>query len=169
MKKQIILVGFMGCGKSSVGRSLAGQIRYEYCDVDAVIEQQEKCTIADIFKAKGEAYFRSLEVACFQQLLEQEERTVIATGGGLPMAEENQKQLEQHPMVIYLKASSQTIYERVKRDRTRPLLQTEDPKGTIDSLLELRTPVYESVANLIVETDGKSVERVWREIQEALR
>ncbi len=164
MKKQIILVGCMGCGKSSVGKALSKELHYELVDIDALIEQQQGRSISTIFEQEGETYFRTLERECFHSVLEQKEQVVISVGGGLPTMKENQILLEQHEGVIYLKTTVDTLWERVRYNTKRPLLQTPNPKETLNTLLEQREEIYEKVASYMVETDGKSVREITREI-----
>lgn len=165
MKRQIILVGCMGCGKSSVGKALSKELQYELVDTDAMIEEQQGRSITTIFEQEGEAYFRTLEVQCLNNIIEQKDCVIISVGGGLPVTVENQILLEKHQGVVYLKAKVETLWERVRYNTKRPLLQTPNPKETLTTLLMQREEIYEKVANYIVETDGKSVKEVSREIR----
>ena len=154
-------------------------------DTDSLIEEKEGIPISEIFAVKGEAYFRDLETKCLKNLLkeanniknENSERTVsegvntsrksiISVGGGLPVREENQKLLKQLGLVIYLKAKPDTIYERLKGDTTRPLLQTENPLQKIKDMLNDREEKYQAVAHQVINVDGKGIQEIIEEIAE---
>lgn len=153
--KHIILMGFMGCGKSTVGYKLSNKLRKTLLDTDSLIEQKEGISISDIFATKGEEYFRELEVSCLKELKNESESSVISLGGGTPLREVNRPLIKELGTVIYLKATPKTIYERTKNNTKRPLLQCENPKERIEQLLEQRNPVYESLADAVVCVDGK--------------
>ncbi|MFI3201283.1 MAG: shikimate kinase [Eubacteriales bacterium] len=169
MRRQIILVGCMGCGKSSVGKALSKELQFELVDMDALIEDEEGRSISNIFKEEGEPYFRRLEVNLLQRVLKRKEDLVISVGGGLPITIDNQECLKSQKGVIYLKATVDTLWERVKGNTRRPLLQTANPKEKIASLLEEREEIYQMVANYIVETDGKSVKGICEEIKRRIQ
>ncbi|MGL5259707.1 MAG: shikimate kinase [Lachnospiraceae bacterium] len=160
----IILVGFMGCGKSSVGIRLSYSVKKTFIDTDKSIEKAVKRKISDIFALRGEAYFRDLETNQLKKLIEDKEEHVISVGGGLPMREENRALLKELGTVIYLKANVDTIYNRIKKNKKRPLLQTPNPKETIKELLEEREPIYESIANYTICVDKKRFRQIIREI-----
>lgn len=126
--KNIILIGYMGCGKSTVGQCLAKMLDFTFVDTDAFIETQQQRTISDIFAIEGEEKFRQLETDLLKQLVKEgREQLVIATGGGMPLRSENRELLSKLGMVVYLKVSPETIYDRVKNDTQRPLLQCDNP------------------------------------------
>ena len=154
----------MGAGKSTVGKQLAEINEYSFLDTDQWIEEKEGKRIAEIFGLKGEQYFRDLETGCIRQLLLEEKGKVIAVGGGLPIKEENRKILKQLGMVVYLKGKPETIYERVKGDKNRPLLQIEDPKSKIREMMQEREGYYREAADLILTIEGKTVEEIISEI-----
>ena len=186
MKNNVILIGYMGCGKSTVGKKLAGVCQFSLLDTDAWIEKREGVTISEIFASKGEGYFRDLETECLRKLLkgselygidetltcrssvqsvyEKKEGVVISVGGGLPVREENRFLLQQLGNVIYLKAEPDTIYERLKEDTTRPLLQTDDSLKKIRDMMEVREEKYMSAAHRVISVDGKSVDEIVSEI-----
>jgi len=136
----VILIGFMGCGKTTVGLRLSYRLRRTVTDTDKEIEKEEKRTISDIFATDGEAYFRKAETECLRKMIGGTENQIISVGGGLPMREENRRLLKKLGQVFYLRATAQTIYERLKDDTTRPLLQGEDPFTKIRTLLQERGP-----------------------------
>lgn len=161
----VILIGFMGCGKTTVGLRLSYRLRKAVIDTDKEIEKDEKRTISDIFAAEGEEYFRMKETACLRKLLKSVSNQIISVGGGLPLREENRKLLHELGQVFYLRADAGTIYERVKGDRTRPLLQCSDPEERIRTLMDARDAFYTDAADVIIQVDGKSFEQIINEIE----
>ena len=155
--KTIVLIGYMGSGKSTIGEKTARSLGMEFLDTDVLIEQQEGMTISELFAQKGEAYFRQKETEVIKELKKEKKKMVLATGGGLPMKEENQVLLKELGRVVYLKASVDTLVERLKEDTTRPLLKEGDLRKKIDTMLEIRNPIYEKVADIVLETDTKSI------------
>lgn len=160
MKDNIILIGFMGCGKSSVGKRLAKQLSFQFLDTDKRIEQKEEKKISAIFAEEGEAYFRKLETETIKEFLEKTEKTVISTGGGLPLKEENGKLLQQLGFVVYLDVAKETVLQRLAKDTSRPLLQGPDKEKKVDELLEFRRPIYEYTAHITINTNGRSFEEI---------
>ena len=151
----IILVGYMGCGKTTVGKNLAKIAKYVFTDTDEMIEKIYGKTIKDIFAESGEEVFRQMETEVLKKLISDKSKNlVISTGGGMPIKFENRKLLEKLGTVVYLKASPETIYEHVKHDTKRPLLQCENPQQKIREMLAQRNPVYESVADIIINVDN---------------
>lgn len=160
----IILIGFMGCGKTTVGIRLSYRLRRVVEDTDKLIEKQAGVTISDIFASRGENGFRELETECLRELGKELGSRIIATGGGLPMREENRALLKTLGCVVYLKISPEGVMERLRGDSTRPLLQGENPMEKIRTLMAEREAVYESAADLIVPVDGKDMDQVVSEI-----
>lgn len=163
----IILIGFMGCGKSCVGRRLSYRVKKTVIDTDKEIEKRKRKTIKEIFAHEGEEYFRHLETKCLKRLLRDKEEHVISVGGGLPMKEENRKLLKKMGFVVYLRVTPETVRERLKNDKTRPLLQGENPEAKIKALMRKRGPVYEKAADVIIDTDNKEFKKIVKEIQVA--
>lgn len=163
--KNIILIGFMGCGKSTVGIKLSYRLRHSMEDTDKLIEKKEGRTISEIFQTDGEAYFRNLETECLEKLVETTNHKIISTGGGLPLREENRVLLKKLGTVVYLRATAKTIYERVKHDKTRPLLQGENPQEKIQTLMAQRAALYEQAADVIIDVDGKDFDIILDEIE----
>lgn len=162
----VILIGFMGCGKSTIGFRLSYKLRRVLEDTDKLIEKKEGMSISDIFAKKGEDAFREMETDCLRELLLSQESRVIATGGGLPMKKENHPLLKALGTVVYLRISPKCVWERLKGDTTRPLLQCDNPTAKIEELLQKRAPVYEAAADIIVDVDGKDIEQVVAELLE---
>lgn len=160
----IILVGYMGCGKSTIGVKLSYKMQQPFLDTDKMIEHKFKTTISEMFDEKGEAYFRQQETNCIRELLNEKGQYIIATGGGLPMREENRPLLRKLGKVVYLRIQPETVFERLKDDTTRPLLRGEDPMGKIRNMIAIRGPVYEEIADIIIDVDDKSIDDILREI-----
>lgn len=152
--RNISLIGFMGTGKTSVGKILAKRLKREVVDVDLYIEKNEKRKISEIFSDAGEAYFRSVEKKSIQEI-SQRHGIVITTGGGAVLDLENLETLKASGWVVCLSATPETIYKRVKDSRRRPLLDGKDKRAEIERLLALRKPFYEK-ADFTFETDNRS-------------
>lgn len=164
MKNNIVLIGFMGCGKTTVGEKLAKELTYAFLDTDAYIENREQKSIREIFEQDGENYFRNVETESLQELIENTQKTIVSSGGGLPLRPENAKLLQKLGFVIYLKVDKETVLRRLEGDTTRPLLQCDDPAKKIEELLEYRDPIYEVGAHMVIQVDHKTVEEIVQEI-----
>lgn len=160
--QNIALIGFMGTGKSTVGRLVAEQLKFEFLDTDALIEQRSGKKITEIFAQHGEPAFRELEA---QIVLEfsQSTHTVISTGGGLPTNPANLKNLKQHSLVICLWAAPEHIYERVREQAHRPLLNDPDPLSKIRNLLSAREQFYKQ-ADVLLNSDLRSAREVAQQV-----
>ena len=169
MRNNYILIGYMGCGKSTIGKKMSEILNIKLVDTDAWIEERQGMTVSEIFATKGELFFRDLETGALQELLEEKETMVISVGGGLPLREENRSLLQQLGQVIYLKAQPETIYNRIKGDTTRPLLQTENPMEKIREMLGQREEKYQVAADKIVTVDDKDLSEILDEILEAVK
>ena len=163
--QNIYLIGMMGSGKSSTGKVLAGLARMAFVDLDDEIESQTRMTINEIFEKKGEPFFRAEEKKTLNRVA-LEMNTVVATGGGLVLDPANGAKMRQTGRVIYLAASFETLWARVKDKRDRPLIAVSDPKATFLKLYEARRPLYEAAGVGRAETDGKSPEEVAEKIFE---
>jgi shikimate kinase len=160
----IILVGFMGTGKSVVGKKLAAKLKRNFIELDDMIKRREKISIKDIFEKKGEPYFRLVEKEVVQEA-SQRKNIVISAGGGAIIDEENFKNLKNSGVIICLKALPETILKRTKDLKIRPLLNVPDPKQQIEELLKKREPYYNK-ADFSIQTDNMSIEQVVEEILE---
>ena len=156
--ENLALIGFMGTGKSSVGRLVAHLLHFTFLDTDKVVEARAGKTISEIFEQDGEPAFRDWEGKIVQELTHRT-KTVIATGGGLPANEANLASLKTHALVVCLWASPETIYERVRAHAHRPLLNNSDPQASIRELLSSREPFYRQ-ADVLVNTERRSVHDV---------
>lgn len=153
--KNIVLIGFMGSGKSTVGRELHQRLGYPWVDTDHLIEQRERKSIAAIFAESGEEAFRDLETRVLEELNEpQVPRRIISTGGGVIGRAQNRALLRGLGYVVWLHAPTSVIVERTSKNRDRPLLHTEDPVARIEALLAVRQPLYAETAHLKVDTAG---------------
>jgi len=162
--KNIVLIGFMGTGKSSVGKILANKLGLKFVDVDQVIEKTTGMKISEIFAKFGESHFRDIETEVIK-LITQNNGQVISTGGGVILREENFKKLKDKGVIVWLKASENAIFERVKNCKDRPLLQVENPKQKIKELLTKRIPFYEK-ADFYINTEELTPEEVAEKIIE---
>jgi len=162
--KTIILTGMMGAGKSSVGTVLAKKLKLGLIDLDALIENTEKRTISDIFRLYGEQHFRDLECKTICSL-ETGKRLVISTGGGIVESKKTLNKLRELGRIYYLEAPYDVLFERIKHDTKRPLLQTKDPKKTLKEILDKRRPRYEC-ADFKINTVNKTLKQITDEIVE---
>ena len=168
--KNICLIGYMGSGKSTVGRLAAKRLDMRFADTDELIAGREKRSIPDIFEKDGESFFRRLETGLLKELSRDGlENTLLSTGGGIILAEENRAELKNIGTVIYLRAEADTLYERVRNDTGRPLLNTGDVRGRIAGMLKMRAPLYEAAAAHIIDTDGLSVEQTVSAVEEIFK
>ncbi len=164
MKHNIVLIGFMGCGKTTIGKELAKSLNFQFIDTDTQIEENAKKTINEIFATQGEEYFRELETSTISDMVNTTEKAIISTGGGLPLRETNSKILKKLGFVVYLRVQRETVEKRLEGDTTRPLLQGDNVSGKIEQLLAYRDPIYEIGAHMVLDVDGKSVEEITEEI-----
>lgn len=167
--KNIVLVGFMGCGKSTISRKLGKMLRYTVVDVDEEVEAKAGMPISRIFETRGENYFRQLEAAVLQEIGTRSGRHIIATGGGVVGRRRNRRLVRQLGYVVWLQVAREVILKRTRRNRDRPLLQTDDPAARIDALLTQREPLYREVADLELDTTGLDAEEIACGILESAR
>ena len=162
LSANIVLVGFMGTGKSTVGRVIAQKLGFHFIDTDDVIEQTSKAKISDIFAEHGEVYFRDLESQAVKSVALMKNQ-VVATGGGVVLRSSNIDLLRTGGPIFCLNATPKAIWDRVRSSRSRPLLRGPDPLKKIETLLDKRAPYY-ALADHQIETTGVSVDRVADEI-----
>ena len=161
--RNIILIGPMGSGKSTIGNIIAKRLNREFQDSDHHIERRTGVDIARIFDIEGEDGFRDRETHALEELLSENNR-VIATGGGSVLRTENQKLLKQQGYIIFLDTSLKQQMQRLRRDKKRPLLQTENPRKRLESLSSERRPIYLDLADLVVQTDKRVARRLATDI-----
>ena len=155
----IVLIGFMGTGKSSIGRRIAERLDYRFVDTDRLIVQEAGCSIPEIFQKNGEEFFREAEAAALESLRDAG-RHVIATGGGIVDRPANTALLRALGFVVWFTASEEVIFERVSRNDRRPLLQNDNPKQTIARLLDRRIPIYGKAAHFTIDTSRLSHDEI---------
>lgn len=163
--KNIILVGMMGCGKSTIGKLLADAMEgFEFVDTDEQIEKTAQMTIPEIFIDYGESSFRELESGTIKRFCARENQ-VISTGGGCVESIENMDTLKESGIVFYLKATADTLFERVKHTKDRPMLYDEDPKKKLKMLLKRREPMYQS-ADFVIDTENRTQDDIVKELRD---
>ena len=165
--RNLALVGFMGTGKSSVGRQAAAELRFDFVDTDELVEQRAGKFIREIFVDDGEAAFRQVENEVVADLSGRE-RTVISCGGGLVINPANFDSLRSHALVVCLWASPETIWQRTRHQSNRPLLLEDNPLEKIQSLLAVREPFYRQ-ADVLVSTELRSVKEVAHQVAHQFR
>lgn len=167
MNKNIVLIGFMGAGKSSVAQQLGLRLDRDVVATDKIITDIENRPIVDIFSNWGEDYFRVLESKVVGDLA-RKGNLIIDCGGGVVLRLGNVNLLRKNGVLFYLSASPEEIYERVKNQTHRPLLNTEDPLSKIKELLEKRLPFYEQAVHYQIDTTGKEIDQICQEIMEKM-
>ena len=165
--KNIVLVGMMGAGKTTVGELLATKLNRELKDIDRVIEQEQKKSIIEIFTDDGEEAFRKLESETIEKFSNMSD-LIISTGGGALEKANNLSNLQKNGIIIYLKADIEELYKRVKNETQRPLLKEQDPLEVIKKLIKKREKFY-LMANITIITDNKSPEKITEEIIKAIK
>lgn len=164
----IILIGFMGAGKTSVGKEYALKYQKSFLDTDQLLEQKAGMKIPQIFEQHGEAHFRMLETEVLRDLLLSCRASVLSVGGGLPVKEENRRLLKQLGTVIYLQTDADTVLERLKGFKNRPLLKGNDRREKILQLMEARSGIYSEAADYEIQTVGRTVVQVAEEINKVV-
>jgi len=152
----LILVGMMGSGKTTMGRTLARHLGKVFVDSDEEIQKRTGVNIPHIFDVEGESGFRLRETIVLADLVKRD-NMVLATGGGVVLAGQNRSLLEQNGIVVYLRASVHDLWHRTRHDRNRPLLQTDDPYGKLMELHQQRDPLYRQVADIVIQSGKQSV------------
>ena len=159
----IVLIGFMGSGKSTISRALSKVFAMEVIEMDQVIAEREGMSISEIFEVHGEEYFRNLETELLREL-QNRKGVVISCGGGVPMRDENVVEMKKNGKVVLLTASAETILDRVKNNHDRPLLENNKTVTFISDLMTKRRDKYEAAADIIIQTDDKSAFEICEEI-----
>lgn len=167
MYKNIILTGFMGVGKTSVGTRLAKDLGYAFVDTDTLIEADQHMTITTIFAKHGESYFREIEARIVQEVTGRESQ-VVSTGGGAVIWDMNREAFKKAGVVVCLAARPEVIFDRIRHETHRPLLQTPDPLAKIKEMLDSRARFY-AQADITIDTSEKSVDQIISEIKERIK
>ncbi len=165
----LILIGFMGAGKTTAGKLLAREKKMRFLDTDERISSEQGREIRDIFAEDGEAYFRNLETELLERMQEDTAGAVISVGGGMPVRKRNRELLQSLGCVVYLSASKQTILGRVQGDKSRPLLSGDNLEKKVEQLLKDREAIYRLTAHVEVRTDGRSIHQVMKIIDQETR
>ena len=160
----IILIGPMGAGKTTIGRQIARLLDFDFFDSDREIEERTGVAIPLIFELEGEEGFRRRETDIISELTKKN-HIVLATGGGAVLKKENQLALKRSGTVVYLCAGIDDLLERTSKDKNRPLLQTDDPRKKLKSILTEREPIYRELADIILETNKMSVHTAVKELE----
>lgn len=165
---KIAFIGMMGSGKSVISKLLAQKLNFEAAELDEIFVSQEKISISEFFKRYGEEEFRIKETQILKSTLEKE-NIIISTGGGVVLKEENRNLLNQNDVLtIYLKTNPDTIYNRIKCDNTRPLLNVENKKEEIEKIL-LKREIFYSKAKKTIDTDNKTIDEILKEIEQWIK
>ena len=163
---RIFLIGMMGSGKSSVGELLSKSLDLKFIDVDKVIQKEEGDTISDIFKKKGEAYFREIESITLKKI---KDYAIVSCGGGIIKKENNRKFLKKSGITFYLKAKVETLEKRLINDKERPLIDESDLKKSLEKIYYERKNLYKNCANFTIQTDETSLSDICDLIKEKLK
>lgn len=166
MNNNIILIGFMGCGKTTFGKWIAKNKRMKFVDTDEIIEKNEQCTINEIFKNRGEEVFRNMETEVIKKLLDTAQNSVISAGGGLPVKQINRGLLKKLGTVVYLRTPKEELVKRLLNDTSRPLLKGGNIEQKIDTLMSLRKDIYEETADIIIDTTDREFDKMYELIKQ---
>lgn len=159
--ESIVLIGFMGSGKTTLGKWIAREHGYTFLDTDDMIEEEQQRSINDIFAKEGEEYFRDLETDMIRSLADRDDKVVISVGGGLPVREVNRELMRHVGKVVYLRTTVDELEKRLKGDTKRPLLAGGNVREKIISLMDKREALYLDAADVVVDTTGKRFEQIY--------
>lgn len=164
----IFLIGFMGCGKSTIAAKLSRMYGMDVIEMDQLIEQREKMTIPEIFEKQGEDYFRELESALLKEI-QPNSNQIVSCGGGVVLREQNVTEMKKRGRVVLLKVQPETVLKRVTQNDDRPILRGKKNLQDISELMEKRREKYKKAADIIIETDGKSILEICEMVIEELK
>ncbi len=167
-RDNVILIGFMGSGKTSVGLRLSYRLKMPVEDTDKLIEQREGRSISDIFREEGEEYFREQETKLLAEISGRDYARIVSVGGGAPVRPKNRELLKKCGTVVYLRIQPESAYERLKGDTARPLLACENPRERIRELMDARKGAYEECADIIIDVDAMSMEEILEQLNSRL-
>lgn len=165
-KGNIVLIGFMGAGKTTVGRWISQNVNMKYIDTDDYIEAGQNMTIKDIFANYGEEFFRDLETKALEELCEGCSQTVISVGGGMPVRDINRKLMKKLGTVVYLKAAEEELARRLDGDDKRPMLAGQDLRKRIHELIMQRENAYLDASDVVINTMGMSMNGIYNAIED---
>lgn len=163
----IFLIGFMGCGKSTIAKALQDKLGMDIMEMDAEIVKRQGMSIAEIFEKHGETYFRDVESNLLKEL-KSEDHVIVSCGGGVVIRSENSEYMKKSGKVVLLTATPETVYERVKDSKDRPILNQDMSVAHIANLMEKRRVMYQNAAEVTIQTDGKTAEAIADEIIEKI-
>ena len=165
----VVIIGFMGSGKTRVGKQLSKDLGLQFVDLDKLITKKMNLSAREIFEKFGEAYYRALETVALKQLIQDSERKVISLGAGVPLQEQNEKYIKKLGTVVYLKGSYATLKKRLENSSSNPLIEGEDKEDKIRKLLKQRDPVYTKFADVEMITGDKPFEDLIAQLEEKLK
>ncbi len=165
--RNILLVGMMGAGKTTIGKSLASYLNKKFIDSDCEIQKRTGVKIPVIFEIEGEAGFRKRESEMLRELLKIK-NMVLATGGGVILNLQNRELLKQNGTIVYLRASVEDLWHRTRHDKNRPLLQTIDLQAKLSELYDQRDPMYREIAHIVVESGKQSIQQMVKSLAQQL-
>lgn len=168
LHNNLVLIGFMGCGKTTFGKWISQNANMAFYDTDDYIESKQNREIKEIFATDGENYFRDLETETIQEMSENLQDSVISVGGGLPIRKENRELLEKLGSTVYLRATEETLLKRLANDTKRPLLADGNISSKIHELMMQREAIYKEAAEIIVDTDDRTFEQIYNEIEDII-
>ncbi len=168
-KDNIVLIGFMGSGKTTLGKWIAKEHGYTFIDTDEYIVEQEQQSVNDIFAQYGEEHFRDLETEVIRKLADDKRKIVVSVGGGLPVREINRELMRRVGRVVYLDTSVDELVKRLSGDTTRPLLAGGDMRQKITELMDKRQALYLDAADAVVDTTGRTLEEIYESINDMNR
>jgi shikimate dehydrogenase len=168
-RDNIILIGFMGSGKTTIGQNIAEKYGYRFLDTDKYIEAEAGCSISHIFEEKGEKYFRNLETEALKKLNDTLSHTVISTGGGLPLRSENANELSALGKIYFLEIIRDEVLIRLAGDTSRPLLAGGNAEEKVQELLTYRNPLYKAAADYVIPVSGRSVDDITADIMKTIK
>lgn len=166
--ENIILIGFMGTGKSAIAMNMSRRYNIDMIEMDQVIAEREGMSIPEIFEKHGEAYFRDVETKLLIEI-QKKQNQIVSCGGGIVLREQNVAEMKKNGTVVLLTAEPETIYKRVKTDENRPILKGNKNIAFISELIEKRRAKYEAAADIVIATDGKNISEICDEIIEKIK
>ena len=165
----VVIIGFMGSGKTRVGKQLSKDLGLSFVDLERLITRKMNMSAREIFQRFGEPYYRALETVALKQFIQDSERRVISLGAGLPLQEQNEKYIKQLGTVVYLKGSYETLKERLENSKSNPLIDGDNKADKIKKLLKQRDPVYAKFADIEMITGDKPFEELISQLEEKLQ
>ena len=165
----IVIIGFMGSGKTRVGKRLSKDFDIPFIDIDRVVTRKMNLSAKEIFDRFGEPFYRALETTAVKALIEDPEQKIISLGSGLPMQEQNEKYIKKLGTVVYLKGSYATLKKRLENSSNNPLIEVDDKEDKIKKLLKQRDPVYTRFADIEMITGDKPFEELIAQLEEKLK